>query len=149
MHDLGAEQVSQLFAQRLDAALVAGVASQTHRPPHPGRERLDPARQRGGTLRPSVAVAVQCYPGRGSNGRDTRPSKSVRQHGANRLGDDIESYSWRRIVVFGEIARQSIEQLGYGTDDRFCFVTHPNGGLKSKTLDQSFAGLLSELAKNR
>ena len=51
--------------------------------------------------------------------------------------------------MFGEIARQSIGQLGYGTDERFRFVKHSSGGLKNKTLDQSFAGLLSELAKNR
>lgn len=95
----------------------------------------------------SITNAVQCYPGVGSDRRDKRPRKRARQKCMNWLKMDIRRHlsppthrrldveTWRRVVVFGAEARESVEQLGYGNDSRFRFVVHPSGGLSNSNLD--------------
>lgn len=83
----------------------------------------------------SITNAVQCYPCKGSNQRDKKPGKKAKNSCARWLKADIEASDWQRIVVFGAIARKSVEKLGYGEDSRFCFKRHPSGCLKNSDLD--------------
>lgn len=85
----------------------------------------------------SITNVVQCYPGRGRNGRDKRPREQAKRSCAQRLRADIEDYCWRRIIVFGSIPKKSIvDILNYEEGDpRFRFVKHPSGGLKNCDLD--------------
>ena len=83
----------------------------------------------------SITNAVQCYPGKGHNGRDKKPRAAARRQCANWLRMDIKAHPWRRVVVFGAMAKESVRSLGYGCDPRFCFIDHPSGGLPNNVLD--------------
>ena len=83
----------------------------------------------------SITNAVQCYPGRGNDGRDKKPKPAAHGQCANWLRMDIEAHDWRRIVVFGKCAELSVRFLGYRLDRRFRFVGHPSGGLSNNDLD--------------
>ena len=88
----------------------------------------------------SITNAVQCYVGP----RGEEPDPAAREQCANWLQCDIVSRPWRKIVVFGEPARQSIEELGYDcdNDERFRFIHHPSGGLTNDTLDDTLSWAL-------
>ena len=86
----------------------------------------------------SITNAIQCYPGKSSDkNRDNKPREQARKACAKRLKLDIESHKWCRIIVFGRVAEKSVKCLGYGEDKRFCFITHPTGGLKKKCLKKA------------
>lgn len=87
-----------------------------------------------------ITNAVQCYPGKRSTGRDARPKGLAVRHCQNWLRLDIESKAYRRIVVFGTVARTSIERLGFKDDKRFVFLRHPTGGLRNGELDEALGG---------
>ena len=76
----------------------------------------------------SITNAVQCYPGKGGRGRDKPPRQPALRQCANWLRKDIEGHPWRRIVVFGAKARESVIELGYNDDERFRFILHPSSG---------------------
>ena len=83
----------------------------------------------------SITNAVQCYPGRGSNGRDKQPRMKARRQCAQWLKGDIQACYWRRIVVFGAIAKKSVRSLGF-RGRRFRFIPHPSSGrLSNSRLD--------------
>ena len=84
----------------------------------------------------SITNAVQCYPGKRSDGLDKDPRVQARRQCAEWLKRDILAFDWRKIVVFGRIARQSVqEDLGF-RDRRFSFVPHPSGRrLPNRRLD--------------
>lgn len=73
----------------------------------------------------SITNAVQCYPGKKSNGRDKCPNRQACRHCAQRLRNDIVAYDWRKIIVFGTVAEWSVRHLGYHNDRRFRFLFHP------------------------
>ena len=82
----------------------------------------------------SITNAVQCYVG--PRGADPEPTAQTQC--ANWLHCDIVSRPWRKIVVFGETAGQSVNDLGYDhNDERFRFIRHPSGGLTNDTLDDT------------
>ena len=84
----------------------------------------------------SITNAVQCYPGRGSNGRDKQPRMGARRQCAEWLRRDIRAFRWRKFVVFGKIAEQSVRSLGF-QDRRFRFIPHPSGRLSNQRLDKA------------
>jgi len=83
-----------------------------------------------------ITNSVQCYPGQNSSGRDKRPSQLMRGKCQSWLATDITS-QYEKIVVFGNCARQSVLNLGYGSDPRFIFLRHPSGGLTNIALDNA------------
>lgn len=86
-----------------------------------------------------ITNTVQCYQGRGKNGRDKKPSKIAQEKCRQKLMIDIESKQYRKIIVFGAIARRQIEALGYSFDSnpRFTHLRHPSGGLTNEELDEN------------
>jgi len=86
-----------------------------------------------------ITNAVQCYPGKGANGRDNKPDRIAQTKCREKLRHDIESKPYRKIIVFGDIARRQLETLGYNTqnDQRFSFLKHPSAGLTNHDLDQA------------
>ena len=83
----------------------------------------------------NITNATQCYPGKLTSGRDKKPLKAARRNCANWLKDDIESLQFRKIIVFGSLAKETISSIGYGNDSRFVFLVHPSGGLRNNDLD--------------
>ena len=88
----------------------------------------------------SITNAVQCYPGKGRNGRDKKPHKTAQRQCANWLKDDISLNEWKKVVVFGSVARDIVQDLGFGNDCRFIFLRHPAGGLSNMCLDRALCG---------
>ena len=85
----------------------------------------------------SITNAVQCFPGRGINGRDLKPHDEAQHACQNYLSGDIRAFSFQIIIVFGKIAQKSCERLGYLEDPRFQYLGHPSGGLTNRALDSS------------
>lgn len=84
-----------------------------------------------------ITNSVQCYQGKGANGRDKKPSTKAQERCRNKLKMDIEEKMYRKIIVFGAVAREQVKSLGFtsGKDPRFVFLTHPSGGLTNTDLD--------------
>jgi uracil-DNA glycosylase family 4 len=101
--------------------------------------RLENSYRRIGKSRSDFDItnAVQCYQGKGANGRDKKPCKIAQEKCRKKLKIDIESKSYRKIIVFGAIARHQVEALGYSfeNDQKFKRLTHPSGGLTNIDLD--------------
>lgn len=87
----------------------------------------------------NITNATQCYPGKLTSGRDKKPVKAARRKCADWLKADIESFQFRKIIVFGSLAKETITSLGYGTDNRFVFLSHPSGGLRNNDLDSALS----------
>jgi uracil-DNA glycosylase family 4 len=89
----------------------------------------------------NITNTVQCFPGkRGhcsiSKPRDKTPPAKVRQHCNEWLRQDIEMYQYKRVVVFGALARKAVWELGYKNDPRFHFIKHPTGGISVVHISQ-------------
>jgi uracil-DNA glycosylase len=84
---------------------------------------------------------VQCYQGKGANGRGKKPSKRAQERCRQKLRIDIESKQYMKIIVFGAIARKQVEALGYSfdSDPRFTHLIHPSGGLTNEELDENLS----------
>ena len=83
----------------------------------------------------SITNAVQCYPGKCSNGQDESPRAQAKRSCAQWLRADIEAYRWRRVVVFGAIAKKSVIDLGYEENNpRFRFERHPSSRRRNRRL---------------
>jgi uracil-DNA glycosylase family 4 len=90
----------------------------------------------------NITNAVQCFPGKqevkvGKRPRDKAPSVAARRLCANWLRQDINAHKYKKIVVFGSPARDTVLELGYRDDKRFVFVTHPTGGLSNAKLREA------------
>lgn len=83
----------------------------------------------------NITNAVQCFPGKSASGRDKRPVIAARRKCADWLETDIKSFQFRKIIVFGSLAKESIDSIGYSEDSRFVFLRHPSGGLRNIDLD--------------
>lgn len=77
-----------------------------------------------------ITNAVQCFPGkRGANvdlsPRDMSPPTKVRSACSKWLERDIHKRPYRRIVVFGSVAKKMVRKL-IGEDSRLLYVPHPS-----------------------
>lgn len=88
----------------------------------------------------NITNAVQCYPGKSLSGRDLKPSKIAQFFCSKWLKQDIEASKFRKIIIFGSIARNSIKMLALENDPRFVYFRHPSGFLKNKDLDSALTG---------
>lgn len=88
-----------------------------------------------------ITNAVQCYQGKGARGRDKKPSIKAQEKCRQKLLRDIQSKPYRKIIVFGAVARKQVQALGYiaGDDPRITFLTHPSGGLTNVDLDTALS----------
>jgi uracil-DNA glycosylase family 4 len=86
----------------------------------------------------SITNAVQCLPGKAASGRDKRPSSTAQRCCSKWLRIDIESADYSKVVVFGDMAKKSVADLGFLNDRRFLFLRHPSGGLSNDCLDRAF-----------
>ncbi len=87
----------------------------------------------------NITNATQCYPGKLTSGRDKKPAKTAQRNCADWLKTDIESFQFRKIIVFGSLAKETINSLGYDADNRFVFLNHPSGGLRNNDLDSALS----------
>ena len=83
----------------------------------------------------SITNSVQCFPGTYSSGRDKRPKARARCQCAHWLRADIGSTQWRKVIVFGAIAKKTVIGLGLPSYANFTFLKHPSGGLTNRDLD--------------
>ena len=93
----------------------------------------------------NITNTVQCFPGKreprsDGKSRDKAPTADVRLHCREWLRQDIEKYQYKRIVVFGSIARKVVWDLGYRNDPRFVFSRHPTGGISIARLSEVLCG---------
>ena len=77
-----------------------------------------------------ITNAVQCFSGKmdahsGKASRDKQPPGKVRNRCAKWLETDLSSRPYKRIVVFGSVAKKTVRKL-LGEDPRVVFVPHPN-----------------------
>ena len=87
----------------------------------------------------NLTNTVQCFPGKRPPSsefrpRDKAPAAAARTRCSNWLRHDVESSHYSKIVVFGAHARKAVQALGFATDSRFHFLTHPSGGLSNASL---------------
>jgi len=90
----------------------------------------------------NITNTVQCFPGKKDSygdrkPRDKAPPAKVRQHCSEWLRQDIETFQYKRVIVFGAHAHKAVRALGYQNDPRFCFVRHPTGGLSTEDISQT------------
>ena len=84
-----------------------------------------------------ITNAVQCYPGKRKNSnRDARPLMAAQLHCQQWLAKDIKEREYLKIIVFGSLARKTIDRLNL-RDDRFVFLKHPSGGLSNEDLENA------------
>lgn len=94
--------------------------------------KLETAFGRAGKSRVNYNITnvVQCFPGKQEpNGdklpRDKKPPKAAFDHCSSWLRQDIEAYNYKRIVVFGSDAYESVSELDYADDHRVYRAPHP------------------------
>ncbi|CAG1002239.1 hypothetical protein BURK2_03126 [Burkholderiales bacterium] len=114
------------------------------RKPHSAGSRMAAAFKLAGQCRKhyNITNTVQCFPGKraqqgNAQPRDNAPSAKARCHCSNWLLEDIQSFNFERIVVFGAAARKTIVGLGLHNDARFCFVRHPTAGISIECLAEA------------
>lgn len=92
----------------------------------------------------NITNAVQCYQGKaqargGKAPRDKKPSETARKRCALWLKLDIENHHYKRIVVFGSVAKRSVRDLDCFPEAKVTYLLHPSGGLSNEKL---FAALV-------
>jgi uracil-DNA glycosylase family 4 len=74
-----------------------------------------------------ITNAVQCYPGKSNlSNRDNIPVTMAIQKCSENLRNDVHSKDYRRILVFGNIAKKSISQFNLGIDKHIEYFKHPS-----------------------
>jgi uracil-DNA glycosylase len=73
---------------------------------------------------------VQCFPGKrepkeNDKPRDKSPIKATCNACSKWLQEDIYKGSYKRVIVFGNYAKEAVKRLGYRKDPRFKFFPHP------------------------
>ena len=86
-----------------------------------------------------ITNSVQCFPGKkeminGKRPRDKRPSAAARRQCANWLRQDITARRYKRVIVFGSIAKEVVRSLAGIDMTSFTFCRHPSGGLSDAKL---------------
>ena len=83
-----------------------------------------------------IINAVQCFPGNDGN-RDFEPMSDTKSCCAKRLNRILEQGAYREIVVFGDVAFETVNSLisGIGVNPQVIRAAHPNGGVSNSTLD--------------
>lgn len=86
-----------------------------------------------------ITNAVQCFPGKTASGRDRKPSEIARKKCSEWLRSDINQKTYSKIIVFGNVARKSIDELLSSQAVPIIYLKHPSGGLSNAALDNALA----------
>ena len=83
-----------------------------------------------------LTEAVQCYPGKNSSKRDRRPYASAIVQCANHLTADIQGHAYSRIISFGVIANQVVDDIirKLNIPAQHIKLPHPSSGRLSNSL---------------
>jgi uracil-DNA glycosylase len=83
-----------------------------------------------------IINAVQCFPGKGDK-RDFQPNSDAKSCCAKRLKGILEHGAYREIVVFGDVAFETVNSLisGSSVNPLVIRAAHPNRGVSKSTLD--------------
>ena len=78
----------------------------------------------------NISNVVQCFPGKrepkeNDNPRDKSPPKAACNACSKLLQEDISKGGYKRVIVFGNYAKEAVQRLRYGKDPRFQFFPHP------------------------
>ena len=82
-----------------------------------------------------IIEAVQCYPGKGYDGRDKRPEQDALDACAGRLQARLEQVKYSKAVALGKDAYSSLKQASAGMKLKIIKGRHPNGGVSGVALD--------------
>lgn len=94
-----------------------------------------------------ITEAVQCFPGKKSNGRDKRPSVNSMMCCLHHLVNDLSVKKYNKIVAFGAVAYQMTTQaVGIVNTNNVIkfmqplpiFARHPSGWISNNNLDASY-----------
>lgn len=116
---------------------------------HSAAARIRNSMRRKGASRNNydITEAVQCFPGRNSNGRDKKPSTTSMRCCLRHLVNDLSQKQYAQIIAFGHIAYQMATDavniintnLKIGlTQPAPKYAPHPSGGVTNSTLDASY-----------
>lgn len=86
-----------------------------------------------------ITNAVQCFPGKAKSGRDNKPSEVARRLCEEWLRVDIDSSNYSKIVVFGAIAKRSVNSVLSVSTIPVVFIAHPSGQLSNADLDDALS----------
>ena len=87
-----------------------------------------------------ITEVVQCYPGKNANKRDRRPNAIAISQCSNHLAADIQNHAYSKIISFGVIANQAVDDI---IRKRNISVTHiklphpSSGKLSNSVLDSN------------
>ena len=87
----------------------------------------------------NITNCVQCFPGKrlatsSALSRDNPPAAEARVRCYQWLLEDIRAAQYKRIVVFGTVAKAVLLRHYKGDTEHFKFIKHPAGGLSSDVL---------------
>lgn len=109
--------------------------------PQSAASRINNSWKRCGKKRSNYDItnAIQCYPGKYKGGRDKKPRKDSIESCLERLKNDIKNGQYRRIIAFGNIAKNQVNNALVGLNlmgkIKTDFSKHPSGGVSNKDLD--------------
>lgn len=87
-----------------------------------------------------LTEAVQCYPGKNSNKRDKKPCVTAIVQCSNHLTNDIQRHAYSKIISFGVIANQVVDDIIHNQNisTQHIKLPHPSSGrLSNSMLDSS------------
>jgi uracil-DNA glycosylase family 4 len=87
----------------------------------------------------NITNAVQCYPGISENNRDNKPDEQAINACSKWLKQDVFIRNYRKVVIFGEVAKKSWHSLSGINNIQYeiVFLNHPSGGLSNDKLDRA------------
>jgi uracil-DNA glycosylase family 4 len=92
----------------------------------------------------NITNSVKCFPGKRlvedkKRPRDQAITAKARRHCADWLQLDMESAEYERIVVFGAVAKRTIQDLSLSTALPIRYLIHPSAGLLDAVLRKAIA----------
>ena len=114
---------------------VGKAIQPTKKPGGTAGRRIELSWKRKGKVRADFDIinTVQCFPGN-NGGRDLSPNILSICSCQNRLREVIKNNKYDKIITFGKIAKNIIENLN--TPSTIINSKHPTGGLKNSDLDK-------------
>jgi len=85
-----------------------------------------------------ITNVVQCFPGKGLNGRDNIPQLMAICKCKERLEYVIKNGKYKKIISFGSIANEVISNIHKRNNSSFIHIqkNHPSGGVTNDELDK-------------
>ena len=89
-----------------------------------------------------ITNCVQCFPGKRLDADQPRPrDQAVRANARRKCAEwlrlDLESSEYRKIVVFGAVAKKTIQELNPSAASLVQYLAHPSAGLSNAALREA------------